>query len=298
MIDLSVIIVSYNTSQLTHECIESLLHALIKTPAVHVQIIVIDNASIDESPNILNALKKNNNISNVTIEIIENKENVGFGKANNQGLQIAKGEYILFLNSDTKIIDVDFGELLAYAKNNPDLGALTVKVELPNGKLDLASHRGYPSIWRSFAYFSQLEKMFGSLPFLKKLFGGYHLLDRDFTKIHEIDSPSGAFYLSPKKILEALGGFDTRFFMYGEDLDLSLRIKKRGYKIIYYPHFVIIHQKYQSGIKNKKSVTKNKTRHHFFDAMKLYYDKHHADKNHTFVNKLIFFLIDIKKKLS
>ena len=105
-------------------------------------------------------------------------------------------------------------------EQDSSIGVMTVKVVLPDGSLDPASHRGFPTIWRSFSYYSGLEKVFGKLPFLNRAFGGYHLTYENLKKRHEIDSPTGAFYLTRKETFDKVNGFDESFFMYGEDLDL------------------------------------------------------------------------------
>ncbi|MBI4225689.1 glycosyltransferase family 2 protein, partial [Candidatus Roizmanbacteria bacterium] len=234
---------------------------------------------------------------NITVNLIQNKTNLGYPKANNQALKIAKGKYVLFLNSDTIIEALNFNTILKYFENNPEVGVLTVKVLLENGSIDPASHRGFPTIWRSFCYFAGLEELFKHVPFFKKVFGGYHLVSLDKDKIHEIDSPAGAFYLTKRSILNKMNGFDESFFMYGEDLDLSFRIKKLGYKIIYYPKFEVIHLKHASGLDTSDVITRKKAKYHFFEAMKIFYRKHH-EKNHFFlVNNFIYILIDILRKI-
>jgi GT2 family glycosyltransferase len=297
MTHLSIIIVSYNTKNITNKCLNTLLRFLQYSPNFKAEIIIVDNGSTDTSVEILKKFKeKNLGLKNIKIHLIFNRENLGFAKANNEGLAVAEGKYILFLNSDVIIEDINFEDLIYYMNKNPEVGVLTVRVRLPNGKIDMASHRGFPTLWSSFTYFSGLETIFKKIPKLSKIFGGYHLTHLDLNTIHEIDSPSGAFYLTRKAILDKIGGFDTKFFMYGEDLDLSFRIKKMGYKIIYYPLFTVTHFKYQSGLKKKTKHTK--TKNYFYEAMKIFYDKHFAQKNGKIVNKLTHFFIDLKKKIS
>lgn len=297
MRDLSIIIVSYNTSEITRQCIEKTIEELKKTPSVKAEIIVVDNNSADESVKVLKTFEKLHH-PNLQLKLIVNSENVGFAKANNEALAVAIGKNILFLNSDVIIDSVNFEDLLYYLDKNPEVGALTVRVMLPTGRIDWASHRGNPTLWRSFTYFSKLEQTLGKLPKFANLFGGYHLTHLNLDTIHEIDSPSGAFYLTRKSILDKTGGFDTRFFMYGEDLDLSHRIKKMGFKIVYYPLFNVTHLKYKSGIKNAEKSVAGRTKNHFYEAMRLFYDKHSAQKNWAIVNKIVYFFISLKEKTS
>ena len=294
MKDLSIIIVSYNTQEITKKCLENLIKSLTLTPKIKPEIIVVDNGSTDGSRVLLEKLKNKYSY----LKTIFNSKNVGFAKANNEGLSIAEGKYILFLNSDVLIENVDFEDLIYYMNKNPQVGVLTVKVKLPNGKIDMASHRGFPTLWSAFTYFSRLESLFKNFPKLSKFFGGYHLTHLNLNTIHEIDSPSGAFYFTRKSILEKIGGFDTQFFLYGEDLDLSYRIKKLGYKIMYYPLFTVIHFKYQSGFKKKNKKLQEKTKNYFYQAMKIFYDKHFSNKNGKIINKLTHFFIELKQKLT
>ena len=308
---------------MTSQCLQSIIDNLKKTD-LNTEIIVVDNGSSDDTLTTLSSFK------NLQIKIIKNKSNLGYSKANNQGIKIANGKYILFLNSDVIISAspviaseakqshlslrgvpteasgrrgnlvnpfLDFNQLINYLDNNPDIGVLTVRVEFSNGDLDPACHRGFPTLWRSFCYYTKLESVFRSTPMLNRIFGGYHLVNQDLKSIHEVDSPSGAFYLTRKKIVDQIGGFDEQFFMYGEDLDLSYRIKKSGFKIIFYPDQKVIHHKYQSGLNHASDKTRLQTKKHFHDAMKIFYDKNIAPNKSTVENKIVYMLIDMKAKL-
>lgn len=284
---LSIIILSYNTRDITLKCLDSVFKSINTN---NIEVIVIDNGSQDGSKEILQG--KSN------LKIILNEKNLGYSKGNNQGIKAAQGEYILFLNSDVIIDQIDFNQLINYFDYHPKVGVLTVKVLLPNGKIDLASHRGFPTIWNSICYFAGLENFFKYIPLLNKFFGGYHLNDRLINSIHEIDSPSGAFYFTRKSLLNKLKGFDEHFFMYGEDLDLSYRLKKLGYSIIYYPLYSVIHLKYVSGLKTNIKSTKKQTKKYFFQAMKIFYDKHYQKNYPNFINSIVHFFIDLINKLS
>ncbi len=287
MIDLSVIIPSYNTKEITGKCIDLLLSAL-KKEKIRFEIIAVDNGSRDGSTEYLKR--------KTDIKLISNKSNLGFSKANNQGIKIAQGKYILFLNSDVFIENINFSGLIDYFEKNKEVGVLTVRVDRPDGKMDPACHRGFPTIWRSFCYFSRLEKILGRFPLLNIAFGGYHLRRFDLNRTHEIDSPSGAFYLTKKEILKQVGGFDEDFFMYGEDLDLSYRIKNEGYKIVFYPFKSVLHLKYQSGLNKNNQETQNKTNNYFYQAMKIFYEKHYQNRYPEIINKIVYLLIDTKIK--
>lgn len=304
MKDLSIIIVSYNTKETTKNCLDKLIGSLDKNPQVKSEVVVVDNASKDGSSLMLKAYqkkleaKKKEKKTQVDLKTIFNSKNLGFGAANNRAIKKSEGKYILLLNSDVYVDHVNFEDLIDYMEKNKNVGALTVKVVLPNGKIDLASHRGFPTLWRSLTYFLKLEETLAKIPKLTRIFGGYHLLHLGFDSVHEIDSPTAAFYLTRKSILNKVGGFDSSFFMYGEDIDLSYRIKELGYKIIYYPLYSVLHLKYQSGLKSGVKKTERKTKQYFYDSMKIFYDKHYADKNAKMLNNIAYFLIDLKRKLS
>lgn len=292
MKDLSIIIPSYNTKEITSKCIESLLKNL-SSASLTYEVLVVDNASVDGSKELLEKITQGNNAN---IKAIFLKNNLGYSKANNRALNQSQGRYVLFLNSDVLIENVNFDDIIKYMDSTPDVGALTVRVNLQSGNIDPASHRGFPTLWRSLCYFSGMEKLFGTVPVMNGFLGGYHLLDRDLNKLHEIDTPSGAFFLIRKEITDKLKGFDEDFFIYGEDIDLSYRIKKLGYRIIYYPMHSVLHLKYKSGLKNKNTTVRNVIHDHFYDAMKIFYKKHYQEKYPSFINGIVYFLIDFKKK--
>lgn len=289
---LSIIIPSYNTKKVTDQCLMSLLKTL-RLENLDYEIIVVDNASTDGSAESLQKYEGRFR----SFKLIKNRKNLGFSKANNQALKQAQGDYILFLNSDVLVVNMHFKRLLNYLDSRPDVAVCTVRVNLTDGSIDPASHRGFPTIWNSLAYFLKLEKLFGRVPYINRLFGGYHLIWNDIQTIHEIDSPSGAFYLARKQVLDEVGGFDTDFFMYGEDLDLSLRIKEKGYKILYYPLFQVTHLKYVSGLETTDPDTQKKIKKHFYDAMKIFYRKHYEKNHASMINSFVYMLIDLKAKL-
>lgn len=294
-IDLSIIIVSFNTSSLTQQCLRSVVTSLEKTPKITTQLIVVDNNSQDRSVEMLGEFKKSIISSKqILVDIIESNENQGFAKANNKGLKIAKGTYVLYLNSDTTVDNLNIEELIEYMESHNEVGVLTVRVNLANGSIDPACHRGFPTVWRSFTYFSKLEVMTKHIVGLNRLFGGYHLSHLNPNTEHEIDSPSGAFYLTRRSLVESLGGFDEAFFMYGEDLDLSMRIKKTGSKIVYYPRQTITHLKGQSGTKHEDKKPRIRTKIYFYDAMRIFYRKHYLHAYPPYITKMVFSILGNK----
>ncbi|MEK7597462.1 MAG: glycosyltransferase family 2 protein [Patescibacteria group bacterium] len=293
MIPLSIIIVSFNTKEITKKCLLSLNKNFIKYPLEY-EIIVVDNNSSDGTVEFLLNLEKQSD----NLHVFLSKTNLGFGRGNNLGLEKSKGKYVLYLNSDAIISDIDFCDLIKVIETENNIGALTVKVVLPTGGIDPASHRGFPTIWRSLTYFLGLEKVFFNIPVLNKLFGGYHLVNLNLNNIHEIDVLTGAFLFTRREILDKFGGFDDDYFAYGEDIEMAFQIKKLGYKIIYYPLWKVLHLKSVSGLKKKDNNIRKKTNYYFYDSMKIFYDKHYAKNHNWLTNKLVYLAIDIKKSLN
>lgn len=292
MIPLSIIIVSFNTKEITRKCLLSLKKNFDKYPLEH-EIIVVDNNSKDGTVELLQDLEKK---YSGNLHIFLNNKNMGFGKGNNLGLKKSHGKYVLYLNSDAIVTDIDFRDLINIMETHNDIGALTVKVVLPSGEIDPASHRGFPTPWRSFTYFSGLERIFFNVPLLNKVFGGYHLVDFNLNNIHEIDVPTGAFLFTKREIVDKFGGFDQDYFAYGEDIEMAFQIKALGYKIVYYPLWKVLHLKSVSGLKKKNdNIIRRRTSDYFYNSMKIFYNKHYSKDHNWLFNKLVYLAIDIKK---
>ena len=153
--ELSIIILNYNVKDLLINCLDSIFQN--KGQLDHWQVIVVDNASNDGS---VEAIKE----KYPQVELIENKQNLGFAAGNNVGVKEVKAPVILFLNPDSVIIDHAIQKTLEVLLSDPDIGAITCKVELPDGRMDYSCHRGFPTPWNSFAYFTGLAKMFPKWP--------------------------------------------------------------------------------------------------------------------------------------
>lgn len=299
MRDVSVIIPSFNTRDITRDCLTSLIASMRSSSRdLSYEIIVVDNASSDGSADMLKDFAKSHADARISFIPVFNTENVGYSKGNNIGLSRASGAYILYLNSDVVVDHVDFAALVGKMEQEPTVGGLTVRVNLPDGAIDPASHRGFPTIWRSMTYLTGLERTLGKIDIFKKPFGGYHLLHLNLDTEHDIDAATGAFFMTRKMILDRLGGFDEDYFMYGEDLDLCYRIREIGYRIVYMPEYRITHLKYKSGLSSKSEEVRARTRKHFHEAMKLFYRKHYAKLHSSIVNGIMYALIDLRSKLS
>ena len=295
MLDLSIIIVNYNTKQLLVDCVKSIINT---TKNISYEIIVVDNNSTDNS--VLSIKKKVLSIKN--LKIIENEKNVGFSRANNIGIEKAKGRYILFLNSDTIVYSNTLEKMIEFMDEYQDAGAATCKVVLPSGELDDASHRGFPTPLNSLYYFSGLSKIFPK----SKNFAGYNLSYIDVNTTHEIDACAGAFMIVRKEAGKKIGWWDEDYFWYGDDLDFCYRLKNFGFKIYYVPTVSVLHYKGVSGgIKeiSKHLTTANKETQKQamdarFNAMKIFYNKHYKNDYPWFVNWIVYKGIDLRRLLN
>ena len=230
--DLSIIIVSYNTEKITIDCLKSIIESS-KNSSLKCEIIVVDNASKDNSVSSIKKLKSEIKNRNLKINLIENKENIGFGPANNQAVKLAKSDYLLFLNSDIIVLNASIEKLYNFYKQNEKL------FNFLGGKLLNKDGTSQPSCGPMYT----LPMIFAHL-FLR---GDYWELTRySPKKIKEVDWVSGACILTKKEYFEKLGGFDEKIFMYMEEIDLFYRAKKHGFKVFFYPEAQFIHLGSQS----------------------------------------------------
>lgn len=277
--DLSIIIVSYNTAKLTLETVVSIEKNYPKEVASGVfEIFVSDNASTDGSVEALKAYKKKSKIQ--SLHILDNKKNLGFAKGNNIAVKQAKGRYILFLNPDTVVYEKTLTEMIKFMDTHHDAGAATCKVEIPQGGIDEASHRGFPTPWNAFCHFSKLERLFPK----SKIFAGYTQGWKDLNSIHTVSAIVGAFMFVRRIAGEQIGWWDEDYFFYGEDLDFCYMLGKKGWNIYYVPTVAILHYGgVSSGIKKQsQNITtanverKIRMQNARFDAMRIFYKKHYT----------------------
>lgn len=272
--DLSVIIINYMTYEKTVNTINSVLKY---TEGIEHEIILLDNGS--ESSQVA-GLRKFISDKNTDIRFIENKKNIGFSKGNNIAINEAKGEYILFLNSDTELTENSLFKAIEHMKQNRDIGALGCRLVTPDGKLDHGCKRGFPTPEASLYYFLKLDKLFKD----KVKYGAYRLNYLSEFEINDVDVISGAFFMTSKEVLEKAGVFDESFFMYGEDIDLCYRIKESGYRVVYNPEIgTVIHYKGSSGRKRRL-----RTIYNFCEAMILFYNKHYRKKYNLAVTVCVY----------
>ncbi len=279
MTKLSVVIVNYNVKHFIEQCLFSVLKA---SENIACEVFVVDNNSVDGSVTLIKEKFPQ-------VNLIVNKTNTGFSVANNQALKIAKGEYVLLLNPDTVVQEDTFSKILAFMDEHPDAGGLGVKMLDGQGNFAPESKRGLPTPEVAF------YKMFGFSRFFpkSKRFGKYHLSYLSEDELAEIDVMSGAFMLIRKTVLDKIGFLDETFFMYGEDIDLSYRIKKAGYKNYYFPDTQIIHYKGESTKRSSLNYVVI-----FYKAMAIFSNKHFSGSNAFWFNALIHLAIFLKASLA
>ncbi len=289
MLDLSVIIVSYNTCQLLDDCLASLADAA--PPEGGMEIVVVDNASHDGSQEMTRQKYPH-------VQLIALKENLGFSAANNRGTTAASGSYILYLNSDTVISSQALVEPLNYLKEHSQTGALTVHLYYPDGQRDPDNHRGFPTPWNALCHFSGLGRLFPKNP----RFNGYFQSYADFDQTHEVEVIAGSFMMMSRQLVDQLAGWDETYFFYGEDIDFCYRINEAGYKIIYYPHVDVLHYKGASSGLRKESAdiaqppkeTRVKVARESVRAMKVFYRKYYSEKYPGWLTALVLAGIQVR----
>ena len=276
---LTVVIVNYNVEHFLEQCLLSVRKA---SKAVETEVYVVDNISIDGSV----AMVKE---KFPEVILIENKENVGFSKANNQAMRLAKGEYILLLNPDTVVEEDTFAKVVEFMDAHPEAGGLGVKMIDGKGAFLPESKRGLPTPSVAFYKIFGLSTLFPK----SKRFGRYHLGYLDNDEINEIEILSGAFMLMRKETLDKVGLLDEDFFMYGEDIDLSYRIILGGYKNYYFPKTKIIHYKGESTKKSSVNYV-----FVFYNAMIIFAKKHFSEKNANTFSILIKLAIYLRASIA
>ncbi|WP_130735566.1 glycosyltransferase family 2 protein [Flavobacterium sp. J27] len=278
---LSVIILNYNVRYFLEQCIYSVQKALANlNPDDSGEIIIVDNNSSDGSCEMVKRLFPN-------IQLIENKENLGFPKGNNIGVAVAKGEYICILNPDTVLAEDTFTKLFQADYGQQNTGIVGCKLIDGSGSFLPESKRGLPTPWVS------ITKIFG----LYKLFPKWHWFNQYYAQ-HISENTSGkvailvgAFMFMKRNLYLEIGGFDEDCFMYSDDIDLSYTAIKHGYENYYYPKTTIIHYKGESTVRDGAYMER------FRNAMQYFYKKHFK-KSFLFDTMMRFgsFLFVILKK--
>ena len=255
---LSIVIVNYNSKFLIEQCLGSERKAI---KGINTEVIVVDNNSNDGSREYLRD-------KFTSLKLIFNNDNVGFAKACNQGFKITSGEYVLFLNPDTILSERCLADCISFFESHPDAGAVGVRMLDSNGNFLKESKRGVPSASASFYKLFGLAAIFPG----SKIFAKYYQTHLPEKANNPVEVLSGAFMMIRRHVFETVNGFDEDFFMYGEDIDLSLRIDQLGYKNYYLGNVNVTHLKGGSTKYNYRYVQD------FYGAMKLFVKKHYRNK--------------------
>lgn len=267
MVDLSVVIVSWNVRDLLRRCIHSVVTGAELSPdggayqigEWSVEILVIDNASTDGSPEMVRD-------EFPRVHLIANDENRGFTAANNQGLARSRGRYLLLLNPDTEVVGDALATMLRYAEANTDVGALGPRLLYPDGSIQ-SSRRRFPAFATALVESTVVQEWWQDNRILRR----YYMTDTPDDAIQSVDWVVGACLLVRRQAFEQVGGLDEGYFMYSEELDWCRRIKTGGWEIVYLPTASIIHHE------GKSSEQVVPARHVYFQSSKVrYFRKHHG----------------------
>jgi len=251
---ISIIIVSYNTSDLTQQCIKSVYK---QVKGVNFEIIVIDNSSSDNSREMLQKISSQNS----NFILIQSKKNLGFSKANNKGIKKAKGDYILLLNSDTKLNSNLLKEMLVEMEGNGDVGISSCALKNSDGSLQV--NGGYfPNLLRVAVWMTVQD-----LPLMDKIVKPFHPKIAQ-TKRDELDWVSGAFFLLKREVINNIGLLDEDYFMYTEEVDFCFRANSFGWKVLYLPKWSVTHYGGASGTKEFSVLSEYK-------GVKTFFSKHY-----------------------
>lgn len=280
MLDLAIVIVNFNVSALLRRCLETVLAS---EGDFTFKICVVDNNSGDDSVDMVAR-------EFPQVELIANQENVGYPAANNQGLEAlgvgsAHGpRYALLLNPDTELPADALAQMLAFMEDNPDVGVVGPRLVMLDGTLDLACRRGFDSMSALFYRMVGLSRLFPHSP----RFARYNMTFLDENQMADVDSVVGAFMLVRTDAVEQVGLLDDRFWMYGEDLDWSKRIKNAGWRIVYNPQVTVLHVKRASSRQNPRAEEE------FYRAMLLFYYKHYRGTTALWLHWMVLLGIALK----
>ncbi|MBP8974487.1 MAG: glycosyltransferase family 2 protein [Anaerolineae bacterium] len=283
-VDLGIVIVNWNTRDLLRDCLRSVAAS---QGDFTDRVVVVDNASADGSADMVRA-----EFPDVTL--IASAENEGYSRANNRGLRalgFAQGcadedapRYALALNPDTVLPPAALSDMLTYMDADATIGVAGPKLVLPDGSLDLACRRSFPTPEISFYRMVGLSKLFPR----SRRFGRYNLTYLDSDVETEVDSVVGAFMLVRRAAIQRVGLFDETFFMYGEDLDWAFRIKQAGWKVMYNPRVTVTH------VKRAASRQSRRAQREFYRAMLLFYRKHYRQTTPWWLHSLILLGLALK----
>jgi GT2 family glycosyltransferase len=252
----SIVIVTWNGKKYALECLDSLRGL---NSALAIEVIVVDNASTDGTPQTIRELYPE-------VNLIQNGANLGFAKANNIGIAATNGDYVCLVNSDVVVPPGCFEKMVAYMEDHPDIGLLGPKMLSPDGGVGKSVNR-LPTAWNYFCFALGLHFLVPN----SKLFGGYIMDGYPYNKTEDVEVLTGWFWMVPRNALTQVGGLDERFFIYGEDIDWSYRFLKAGWRVVFFAEAEALHY---------GAASSGQAPHRFYVEMVRanlqYFQKHHG----------------------
>lgn len=276
--EVSIVIVHYETPELLVRCLEALKAS--ESPP-RLEVFVVDNASSRFSAQAARAAFPG-------IHVIQNDENLGFSRASNQGLRLARGRYLLLLNPDAFVAPETLRVMTAYMDGRPDVACATCRLELPDGSLDVACRRLFPTPRRSLFRITMLSKLFPRHRSLAE----YNLTYLDQWEETEIDQPCGAFMMVRSEVAASVGLLSERYFMYCEDTDWAYRMKQAGMRIMYAPITTVEHIKGASSSQDRPRAIRN-----FHAGMRIFYNEHYRHQYPLAVTVMVHVAITLRERM-
>ncbi len=257
--DISVVIVSWNVADYLRRCLESLRAESGRASSPSLEVIVVDNASTDGSPDLVRA-------SFPEVRLLENRDNLGFTRGNNQGIAAASGRYVLLLNPDAEVLPGALAAMVRHLDAQPQVAVVGPQLLNTDGSHQ-SSRRRFPTLATAFVESTTLQRHFPKARLLRR----YYCLDLPPEETHEVDWLVGACLLVRRQAIEQVGLLDEGFFMYSEELDWCYRMKREGWKVVYLPEARVVHH-------HAKSSSQDLPHQHInFQASKCrYFSKHHG----------------------
>lgn len=268
----SIVIVNWKTPKLLARCLDSIK---LDPNYDQLEIIVVDNNSGDESVDMVKSDYPH-------VRLIANTTNAGFSKGCNQAIEIANGRHVLLLNPDAVVVEDAISTMAKYLDDHAEVGAVGPKVLNPDGTLQLACRRAFPSVSASFFRLTYLSNLFPKHPAVAR----YNMTFADPNEFLDVDALSGSCMMVKSEVIKKIGLLDEDIFMYGEDIDWCWRVKEAGYKVMYIPSASIYHIHGASSRKRVVGTTIN-----LHKGMEVFYRKHMAKNYWPVFNWLVYIAI-------
>jgi GT2 family glycosyltransferase len=279
-VELSVIIVNWNGGELVRRCIRCLAAS---PPSVPYEVIVVDNASSDDSPEWLRSAAPRALLSPAPLRLVENAENLGFAKANNQAIRMTDAPFVFLLNSDADVTQGAVDVLLAAVKADPKVGAVGPRLHNTDGTLQHSVWPNPPTVWEILLNGSGAWRLLPRRLRGELLLGGHWEHDRR----RDVPMLFGAAVLVRRETIEAVGALDERFHMYSEDVEWCLRMRRGGWRLVFEPASVVVHHGGQSALRRWTSAEKRRVELQTF----FQFQRYSLPRRKVIANQLAFFTV-------